>query len=61
MIHELEQQNLPAAEPKNHNRSLYIGNTHIKVTENDIYDFLDFANKYLCETSKKVTLKDASF
>ena len=42
MIDELEQQNLAAAEPKNRNRSLYIRNIYIKVTENNIYDFLDY-------------------
>ena len=40
-------------EPKNQNRSIYAGNLHISVTENDLYDFFGLrSTKYLQETCK---------
>ena len=40
-------------EPKNENRSIYAGNLHISVTENDLYDFFGLrSTKYLQETCK---------
>ena len=40
-------------EPKNQNRSIYAGNLHISVTENDLYDFFRlWSTKYLQETCK---------
>ena len=42
-------------EPKNQNRSIYAGNLHISVTENDLYDFFGLrSTKYLQETCKVV-------
>ena len=39
--------------PKNQNRSIYAGNLHISVTENDSYDFFGlWSAKYLQETCK---------
>ena len=40
-------------EPKNQKRSIYAGNLHISVTENDLYDFFGLrSTKYLQETCK---------
>ena len=47
---KIQQQQVEA---KNQNRSIYAGNLHISVTENDLYDFFGLrSTKYLQETCK---------
>ena len=47
---KVQQQQVEA---KNQNRSIYAGNLHISVTENDLYDFFGLrSTKYLQETCK---------
>ena len=47
---KIQQQQV---EPKNQNRSIYAGNLHISVTENDLYDFFRLrSTRYLQETCK---------
>ena len=52
LLQQQEQQQ-QQVKPKNQNRSIYAGNLHISVTENDLYDFFGLrCTKYLQETCK---------
>ena len=52
-IHYRKKTQQQQLEPKNQNRSIYAGNLHISVTENDLYDFSGLrSTKYLQETCK---------
>ena len=52
-IHYRKKTQQQQVKPKNQNRTIYAGNLHISVTENDLYDFFGLrSTKYLQETCK---------